>query len=464
MLSFSQNVAINADGTAPANSAMLDVKSTSKGFLLPRMTQAQRDAIDSPANSLMVFCTDCGTSGALVIYSNGSWGKYIKNECMPGTPTFAYESKTATSVTWVWNTAANAIGYKWHTANNYAAASDMGSNTNFPETGLTCNTSYTRYVWAYTDCGHSGVLTMTESTNPGTPNTFLPKAHVSTTSSITFNWNSSTGATSYAYSSTPDFATASNIGNVTTYTETGLTAFTNYTRYVWAVNNCGQTPAVNGLILRTGTQAEPCSVATVDYGGITYHTLQVGTQCWLQENLNIGTRINNYVNQNNTGTVEKYCHTNLESNCDAYGGLYQWDEAMQYVTTEGAQGICPSGWHIPSNTEATAFITQINTTYQTSTNGTTSVNDYNALCESGATYWSGNYGTNNSAFKARGAAQDGPSGSASLKSSLYLHTSTLTSSLPSTIHIATSSPAGTGALEAGWLGKAGGRSVRCIKD
>jgi uncharacterized protein (TIGR02145 family) len=34
-----------------------------------------------------------------------------------------------------------------------------------------------------------------------------------------------------------------------------------------------------------------------------------------------------------------------------YGGLYQWDEAMQYVTTQGTKGICPSGWHIPEKIE-----------------------------------------------------------------------------------------------------------------
>ena len=46
---FAQNIAINSDGTAPDASAILDVKSTSKGFLAPRMTAAQRIGINSPA-------------------------------------------------------------------------------------------------------------------------------------------------------------------------------------------------------------------------------------------------------------------------------------------------------------------------------------------------------------------------------------------------------------------------------
>ena len=51
-------VSINIDGTLPDNSAMLDVKSTAKGLLIPRMTQAQRNAISSPATGLMIWQTD----------------------------------------------------------------------------------------------------------------------------------------------------------------------------------------------------------------------------------------------------------------------------------------------------------------------------------------------------------------------------------------------------------------------
>ncbi len=44
------------------------------------------------------------------------------------------------------------------------------------------------------------------------------------------------------------------------------------------------------------------------------------------------------------------------------GGLYTWDEAMQYVTTEGAQGICPAGWHIPSDGDWNALAAAISPT------------------------------------------------------------------------------------------------------
>jgi len=48
-------VGINTDGTAPDGSAMLDVKSTTMGVLVPRLTKTQRDAIATPATGLIVF-------------------------------------------------------------------------------------------------------------------------------------------------------------------------------------------------------------------------------------------------------------------------------------------------------------------------------------------------------------------------------------------------------------------------
>ena len=55
---YAQNVGINSDGSTPDNSAMLDIKSTSSGLLIPRMTLAQRNAISSPAAGLLIYQTD----------------------------------------------------------------------------------------------------------------------------------------------------------------------------------------------------------------------------------------------------------------------------------------------------------------------------------------------------------------------------------------------------------------------
>ncbi|MEZ4910782.1 MAG: FISUMP domain-containing protein [Saprospiraceae bacterium] len=57
---------------APAPSSILDIQSTTAGFLPPRMTLAQRNAIAAPAEGLMISCTDCSTKG-LHQYINGAW-------------------------------------------------------------------------------------------------------------------------------------------------------------------------------------------------------------------------------------------------------------------------------------------------------------------------------------------------------------------------------------------------------
>jgi len=92
------------------------------------------------------------------------------------------------------------------------------------------------------------------------------------------------------------------------------------------------------------------------YEGTTYSTVEItdggnNTQCWMGENLNIGEMTDDTEDMTNDQTIEKYCVDDDEENCDVYGGLYQWDEAMQYTTSQGAQGICPTGWHIPTDDE-----------------------------------------------------------------------------------------------------------------
>lgn len=117
-------------------------------------------------------------------------------------------------------------------------------------------------------------------------------------------------------------------------------------------------PAISEpLVIGINPNTAPCpGVPTVDYGGQTYHTILIGNQCWFRENLNIGTRIDGTSSQTNNTLIEKYCYNNSEDSCTVYGGLYQWNEMMQYVTTPGTQGICPTGWHIPTDAEWSVLV------------------------------------------------------------------------------------------------------------
>jgi uncharacterized protein (TIGR02145 family) len=127
----------------------------------------------------------------------------------------------------------------------------------------------------------------------------------------------------------------------------------------------------NGISWDIGTNRDGHNCGTVTYGGKTYNSVIIGMQCWMTENLNIGTAILAGQDQTNNGTLEKYCYNNLVANCNVYGGLYQWAEMVQYlngatnttswnpVPTTPVQGICPTGWHLPTDAEWTALITYL---------------------------------------------------------------------------------------------------------
>ena len=117
--------------------------------------------------------------------------------------------------------------------------------------------------------------------------------------------------------------------------------------------------SIGGGIFPLPSFGQPCpGIPTVSYEGQTYNTTLIGNQCWLKENLNVGTKINSTTGgqqQTNNGVIEKYCYDNDITQCDIYGGLYEWNESMQYVTSPGTQGICPPGWHIPTDAEWTTL-------------------------------------------------------------------------------------------------------------
>ena len=61
----------------PNASAQLDVSSTTKGFLPPRMTYAQRQSITTPPAGLLLWCSNCGTNGELQVYNGTTWTNMI---------------------------------------------------------------------------------------------------------------------------------------------------------------------------------------------------------------------------------------------------------------------------------------------------------------------------------------------------------------------------------------------------
>ena len=108
-------------------------------------------------------------------------------------------------------------------------------------------------------------------------------------------------------------------------------------------------------------------VSVTDIDGNTYPVVKIGNQCWMAENL----RVTHFQNGNTdpitlvtttnayTSTSCRYYPGGDANNLTTYGYLYNWKAAMNGSTTASAQGVCPTGWHVPSFAEWTTLINEI---------------------------------------------------------------------------------------------------------
>ncbi|MBO6052065.1 MAG: hypothetical protein J6P65_08845 [Bacteroidales bacterium] len=112
-------------------------------------------------------------------------------------------------------------------------------------------------------------------------------------------------------------------------------------------NSCTvTTPGANEVSDENGT-----ITAVKDAELNSYSIVQIGNHCWMAENL----RSTNYNGMPSTAIIGIYPPDGDEDNVPYYGYLYNWSAVMNGSTTEGVQGVCPSGWHVPSSSEITAL-------------------------------------------------------------------------------------------------------------
>jgi len=321
-LLFSQ-VAINADGSAADNSAMLDVKSTSKGLLPPRMTHAQLNAINNPADGLIVYCTDCGSNGvgALSMFMAGAW--HAINQ----------QTGNSTGDMLFWN------GTDW-------VMIPVGQPGQYLRLALS-NTP----VWVgatYPTLNTTSVSSVTNFTATSGGNITNDGGATITTRGIC--WSTKSNPT-IADSKTAD---GPGVGNFTSVL-TGLTENTTYYSRAYATNNAG-TNYGNEVTFKTTNAAANETVTDID--GNVYHTVTIGTQVWMVENLkttkfNDGTSISNVTDNTtwNNLTTPGYCwYNNDPSYKNPYGALYNW-----YSVNTGK--LAPTGWHVPTDAEWSTLIT-----------------------------------------------------------------------------------------------------------
>ena len=115
----------------------------------------------------------------------------------------------------------------------------------------------------------------------------------------------------------------------------------------------------------------PCpDVEPVLHAGKIYDSVQVGSMCWLQQNLDLG-QFTIYKNGQgfdpleNNGVLEKWCAYDDPATCADLGAYYTWREATGWQPFGAwgmgtkVQGICPVGWHITRVSEWEALIAAI---------------------------------------------------------------------------------------------------------
>ena len=222
-----------------------------------------------------------------------------------------------------------------------------------------------------------------------------------------------------------------------------------------------------------------CGTSTIsDYDGNAYSTVKLGGQCWMAENL----RTTHYSDGDpiDLGTTTsttipyRYYPASDSANVGTYGYLYNWAAVMNETTSteanpSGVQGVCPTGWHVPSDAEWTALKEYVSSQdqyvcyYQNSPNigkalaSTTGWNSSTSTaCGVGTTQ-----STNNATgFNARPAGNYYASGGNGFGSYANFWTTTETSGNAYSYNLSYTSPS----LNRSSSGEASGFSVRCVRD
>jgi uncharacterized protein (TIGR02145 family) len=248
----------------------------------------------------------------------------------------------------------------------YSTAISFKMEQTVPVTGSRTYTLSSDSVWVYDAGGSNGVY-------PNSCNGYLvikPSANnkrVKLASGTYALENSASYDVLQIFDGTNTTATSgyaaqyySTSGSVTAYTSTSSDgALTIRFKSDGSVQNAGF--ALKFVLEDAG----PCGRATTvsDYDGNSYSIKAFGSQCWMTQNLRTtrysnGTSITLASYDTSSTTAYRYYPANSSNNVSSYGYLYNWKAVMRTSSSSstnpsGVQGICPTGWHVPSDAEFT---------------------------------------------------------------------------------------------------------------
>lgn len=275
-----------------------------------------------------------------------------------GSPTNSVKLENGT-LTISWNNVANANSYWLQVCeqdNFENCIFDLGgiTETSISVSGLNYGRQYFFRIAASNDQKESGwSSTWHFATLPDIPSLVWPVNGATGVCAILpgLSWTACQGASAYEFyiSNNPTFS-EDHAGIPDTFMIAHDLA--RKTTYYWKVGAfCEYGTSYSEVWSFTTDEGQCPGIPTVNYEGKVYNTIQMGDQCWMRENLDVGVQINSSSYSRNNNVVEKYYYNDDPDYGAIYGGLYQWFEAMQYTTIAGSQGICPAGWHIPTREE-----------------------------------------------------------------------------------------------------------------
>ncbi len=370
-ITLSPVLAWNAVSNAVSYSLQVSTSSSFSSFIY---NQNGLINISQQISGLNIAITYYWRVNSTNIYGTSGWSTTFtfKTVGPPQAPTLTAPANNSTEVslfpTLTWNAVNNAVSYTLQVSTNNSFSSFV-----YNQNGLTTISQLisslniaTTYYWRlnatnnYGTSNWSNVFSFITVAPPQAPTLISPlNAAQNISLTPTLSWNVIANATSYTLQVSMTNSFSSFVYNQSGLTGTSqlITGLGNVVTYYWRVN-ATNSYGTSGWSTPTWSFTTPCGL-TIIYAGKTYNTVQIGNQCWLKENLDVGAMILGNQNPSNNGTIEKYCYNNDDANCTTYGGLYQWNEAMQYLTTEKAQGICPTGWHIPTLAEFVTLVTSV---------------------------------------------------------------------------------------------------------
>jgi uncharacterized protein (TIGR02145 family) len=364
-------VKIGDNPTTINSSAVLEIESTNKGLLPPRMTTTQRNAITSPAIGLMIYNT---TTNCTESFNGTGWF----NECVGSISASGggNASSGGTAVVSAWT---SEIGCS------------VGAGTNNSPAGVKRGGVNQTMVQGTPATGQATITLVANVTTEGTYNLFT-----NTVNGVNFSASGTFGATGnqtvtliangtpilagnyvWATNRTPSINVHGSV--ITTNAPLGSSYDAHFNGIISGVHVGGtetQASQTTGETFNNNTTCSNKSISAQGCGGVTsvtassgrvHSTVNINGQCWLQTNLiTVPSVYNNYTTgswTNTSSSDQGYWgfYNTTTSNGSAgwqstepatnHGLLYQWCAAMNATISERSRGICPAGWHIPSDCE-----------------------------------------------------------------------------------------------------------------